>query len=45
MPKEIQELTSPLSKYCFEQLEKWTLLIDEESIVLETRGTVGQARK
>ncbi len=45
MPKEIQELTSPLSKYCFEQLEKWTLRIDENNIVLETRGTVGQARK
>ena len=45
MPKEIQELISPLSKYCFEQLEKWTLLIDENNIVLKTRGTVKQARK
>ncbi|WP_053978609.1 hypothetical protein [Mangrovimonas xylaniphaga] len=45
MPKEIQELTSPLSKYCFEQLEKWTLIIDENNITLETRGSVGQERK
>ncbi|MGR7814277.1 hypothetical protein [Lacinutrix undariae] len=45
IPKEIQELTSPLSKYCFEQLEKWTLLIDENNIVLITRGSIGQARK
>ncbi|MBW2963064.1 hypothetical protein [Mesonia aestuariivivens] len=45
MPKEIQELTSPLSKYCFEQLEKWTLLIDDNNIILETRGSVGQKRK
>lgn len=45
MPKEIQELTSPLSKYCFEQLEKWTLIIDENNITLETRGSVGQKRK
>jgi len=44
MPKEIQELTSPLSKYCFEELEKWTLRIDTDNIVLETRGTVGQSR-
>lgn len=45
MPKEVQELTSPLSKYCFEELEKWTLRIDENNIILETRGTVGQSRK
>lgn len=45
MPKEIQELTSPLSKYCFEKLEKWTLIIDENNIILETRGSVGQKRK
>lgn len=44
-PKEIQELTSPLSKYCFEELERWTLIIGENKIVLETRGAVGQARK
>jgi len=44
MPKEIQELTSPLSKYCFEELEKWTLRIDTDNIVLETRGIVGQSR-
>lgn len=45
IPKEIQELSSPLSKYCFEQLEKWTLIIDENNITLETRVSVGQKRK
>lgn len=44
MPKEIQELASPLSKYCFEKLEKWTLQIDENNIILETKVSVGQSR-
>ena len=45
MPKEIQELSSPLSKSCFEDLEHWTLKIDESKILLETRVSVSQMRE
>jgi len=45
LPYDMQELTSPLTKYCFEKIPEWVIIITDKNISFKSRVEVTIQRK